>query len=215
LYEKLDALRNCGRRPEPKDSAKADKGAGLYFDEGNFIQSGNYRITEFQAAILTEGLRRLPGQNRIREGNAIYLNSLLKEIPGIIPMRRDKRETKEVYYNLSFRYDRRGFKDLPVTKFRQALTAELGIEFAASYIPLNRCSLYAPLTKPARHRLNDEYWKAIDPSRFELPVCDRIHSDQSVCVHHKALMGTKADMDMIAAAIRKVRDNAEELTLMM
>ncbi|MBG0860592.1 MAG: DegT/DnrJ/EryC1/StrS family aminotransferase [Bacteroidales bacterium] len=211
LYEKLDALRNCGRRPEPKDSVKADKGAGLYFDEGNFIQSGNYRITEFQAALLTEGLRRLTGQNRIREDNAIYLNSLLKDIPGIIPMRRDKRETKEVYYNFSFRYDRKEFKDLPVTRFRQALTAELGIEFAASYIPLNKCSLYAPLTKPSRHKLNDEYWKAIDPSRFELPVCDRIHYEQSVCVHHKALMGTKADMDVIADAIRKVRGNDDEL----
>ena len=94
LYEKLDALRNCGRRPEPPDSSKADKGEGLYFDEGNFLQSGNYRITEFQAAILIEGLKRLPEQNRLREENAIYLNSLLKEIPGIKPMRRDKRETQ-------------------------------------------------------------------------------------------------------------------------
>lgn len=54
LYEKLDALRNCGRRPEPEHISKADKGEGQYFDQGNFMQSGNYRITEFQAAILVE-----------------------------------------------------------------------------------------------------------------------------------------------------------------
>jgi len=41
LWERLDTLRNCGRRPE-QDGA-ADKGAGIYGDEGNFIQSGNYR----------------------------------------------------------------------------------------------------------------------------------------------------------------------------
>jgi L-glutamine:2-deoxy-scyllo-inosose/3-amino-2,3-dideoxy-scyllo-inosose aminotransferase len=82
LYEKLDALRNCGRRPEPKDAAKADKGEGVYFDAGNFIQSGNYRMTEFQAAILTEGLKRLPEQNRQRDENAVYLNSLIRDIPG-------------------------------------------------------------------------------------------------------------------------------------
>ena len=204
LYEKLDALRNCGRRPEPPDSSKADKGEGLYFDEGNFLQSGNYRITEFQAAILIEGLKRLPEQNRLREENALYLNSLLKDIPGIKPMRRDKRETHEAYYNFSFRYDAKTFRYLPVKKFRTALGEELGIEVAASYTPLNKCSLYAPYTKPARHRLNDSYWEAIDPSRFNLPVCDRIHFEESACLHHKVLMGPKSDMDLIAEAIKKV-----------
>jgi L-glutamine:2-deoxy-scyllo-inosose/3-amino-2,3-dideoxy-scyllo-inosose aminotransferase len=211
LYEKLDALRNCGRRPEPPTTSKADEGEGVYFDAGNFLQSGNYRITEFQAAILIEGLKRLPEQNRLRDENGIYLNSLIKAIPGIIPMRRDERETKEAYFNFSFRYNQDLFKGLPVKKFRAALTAELGIEVAASYIPLNKCSLYAPLTKPARHKLSDEYWAAIDPARFDLPVCDKIHFEGSACIHHKILMGTKADMELVAAAIKKVYDQAENL----
>lgn len=211
LYEKLDALRNCGRRPEPVTDVKADKGEGVYFDAGNFLQSGNYRITEFQAAILIEGLKRLPEQNKVRDDNAIYLNSLIAGIPGIKPMKRDKRETKEAYFNFAFRYDQTEFKGLPVKKFREALTAELGIEVAASYIPLNKCSLYAPNTKPARHKLNDEYWKNIDPSGFDLPVCDKIHFEGSACIHHKVLMGSREDTKMIADAIRKVYENAEEL----
>ncbi len=211
LYEKLDALRNCGRRPEPENFAEINKGEGQYFDQGNFLQSGNYRITEFQAAILIEGLKRLPEQNKLRDENAIYLNSIIKKIPGIIPMHRDKRETKEAYYNFSFRYKKDEFKGLPVKKFREALTAELGIEVAASYIPLNKCSLYVPLTKPSRHKLNDAYWKAIDPSKFDLPVCERIHFEESACIHHKILLGTKTDMNMVADAIRKVYDNAEFL----
>ncbi len=211
LYEKLDALRNCGRRPEPADLKKADKGEGVYFDAGNFLQSGNYRITEFQAAILVEGLKRLPTQNEVRDANAIYLNSLLASIPGIKPMRRDKKETKEAYFNFAFRYNQEGFKGLPAAKFRAALTAELGIEVAASYIPLNKCSLYNPLTKPARHKLTDQYWKEIDPARFDLPVCDQIHFNGSACMHHKVLMGTKTDMELIAGAIQKIYDHAELL----
>jgi L-glutamine:2-deoxy-scyllo-inosose/3-amino-2,3-dideoxy-scyllo-inosose aminotransferase len=66
-----------------------------------------------------------------------------------------------------------------------------------------------PLTKPARHKLSDEYWAAIDPSRFDLPVCDRIYYDESACIHHKILMGNKGDMNMIAEAIGKVYENAE------
>jgi len=211
LYEKLDALRNCGRRPEPESASKADKGEGVYFDAGNFFQSGNYRITEFQAAILVEGLKRLPSQNKVRDENGIYLSSLLESIPGVMSMRRDIRETKEAYFNFAFRYNQAEFKGLPVQKFRAALTAELGIEVAASYIPLNKCSLYVPHTKPARHKLSEEYWAAINPERFELPVCDKIHYEGSACIHHKILMGTKADMDLVAAAIRKVYDNADNL----
>ncbi len=211
LYEKLDALRNCGRRPEPESASKADKGEGVYFDAGNFYQSGNYRITEFQAAILVEGLKRLPAQNKVRDENGIYLSSLLESIPGVMPMRRDKRETKEAYFNFAFRYNQAEFKGLPVQKFRAALTAELGIEVGASYTPLNKCSLYVPHTKPARHKLSEEYWAAINPERFELPVCDKIHYEGSACIHHKILMGTKADMDLVAASIRKVYDNAENL----
>jgi len=211
LAEKLDALRNCGRRPEGDEYVNVDKGAGVYGDDGNFIQSGNYRITEFQAAILIEGLKRLPEQNKVRDENGEYLNSLLLDIPGVTPLKRDPRETKKAYFNFAFRYNKEAFKGLPVEKFREALEAEIGIGVEASYEPLNNCSLYVPHTKPARYKLNDAYWKAIDPSRFSLPVSEKIHTEESVCIHHKVLMGTKADMDTIAKAIKKIFEHVDSL----
>lgn len=211
LAEKLDALRNCGRRPEGDSLIGADKGIGDYGDDGNFIQSGNLRITEFQAAILIEGLKRLPGQNKTRDENGEYLNTLLAEIPGMIPLKRDDRETQKAYFNFAFRYNKDEFKGLSVEKFRSALEAELNIVVDACYEPLNNCSLYVPHTKPARHKLNEAYWKEIDPTRFSLPVCERIFKEESVCLHHKVLMGTRADMDLIANAIKKIYENAESL----
>jgi L-glutamine:2-deoxy-scyllo-inosose/3-amino-2,3-dideoxy-scyllo-inosose aminotransferase len=209
LYEKLDALRNCGRRPE---SDAARKGEGIYGSEGDFVQSGNYRMTDFQAALLLEQLRRLPRHNRERDKNAQYLNARLAQLPGVLPMRRDKRETAEAYYNFSFRYRQEQFKGLPVTRFRAALSAELGCRVEASYEPLNACSLYAPHTKPRRYKLTAKHWKQIDPRRFKLPVCRRIHDRESVCFHHTVLMGTQADMDLIVEAIGKIYDNAHDLT---
>tara|TARA_R110002167_G_scaffold49412_39_gene144809 strand:+ start:1698 stop:2981 length:1284 start_codon:yes stop_codon:yes gene_type:complete len=211
LAEKLDALRNCGRRPEGEVLISGDKGIGDYGDDGNFIQSGNLRITEFQAAILIEGLKRLPAQNANRDSNGAYLNTLLNDIPGIDPLKRDSRETKKAYFNFAFRYHQNEFKGLPIVKFRSALEAELGIVVDACYEPLNNCSLYVPHTKPARHKLNDAYWKAIDPKRFVLPVCERLFNDESVCLHHKILMGTKADMELIATAIKKIYSQAGSL----
>jgi L-glutamine:2-deoxy-scyllo-inosose/3-amino-2,3-dideoxy-scyllo-inosose aminotransferase len=209
LYEKLDALRNCGRRPE-RDTATG-KGEGIYGSEGNFIQSGNYRMTDFQAALLLEALRRLPGHNKVRDKNARYFNAQLSQLPGVLPMRRDERETAEAYYNFSFRYKQEQFKGLPVVRFREALSAELGCRVEASYEPLSACPLYAPHTKPWRYKLTAKHWRQIDSSRFKLPVCRRIHEEESVCFHHTILMGAKADMDLICEAIQKIYDNAEDL----
>ena len=207
LAEKLDALRNVGRRPEGDSLIGADKGIGDYGDDGNFIQSGNYRITEFQAAILVEGLKRLPSQNARRDANGEYLNGLLSEIPGILPLSRDVRETKKAYFNFAFRYDKKDFRGLSVEKFRAALEAELGIVVDACYEPLNNCPLYVPHTKPARHKLNNAYWEAIDPKKVSLPVCERLFKEESVCLHHKILMGTQEDMDLIADAIRLIQNS--------
>lgn len=209
LYEKLDALRNCGRRPVNEQCA--DKGTGIYGDEGNLIQSGNYRITEFEAALLIESLKRLPEQNQIRYENAKYVNSLLAELPGILPMRGDQRETMGAYYNFSFRYNKSEFKDLDVATFRKALGKELGCPVEPSYESLNACALYTPHTKPWRYKLSEKHWQEIDPARFNLPVCHRIYEEESMCFHHSILMGTKADMDLIVKAIKKIYDNVQEL----
>lgn len=209
LAEKLDALRNCGRKPE--DDSDADKGAGVYGDEGNFIQSGNYRITDFQAALLLEALRRLPEQNATRDANAIYFNARLSELPGVMPMQRDERETVEAYFNFAFRYQQDEFKGLPVEVFRKALAAELGCSVEASYEPLNACPLYVPHTKPWRHKLTEDYFGRLNPKRFDLPVCTRIYKEESVCLHHNVLMGTRADMDLMYEAIQKIYDNAGAL----
>jgi L-glutamine:2-deoxy-scyllo-inosose/3-amino-2,3-dideoxy-scyllo-inosose aminotransferase len=208
LFMRLDALRNCGRRPVIEEAS--DKGSGAYVSEGDFIQSGNYRISDFQAAILVEQLKRMPAQVKKRDRNAIYLNGLLDKIPGITPMKRDGRISLQSYYNFSFRYDAAGFKGLPVRQFRQAFAAELGITVEPSYVPLSDCPLYRPLTKK-RYNINKSHFRRIDPSRFRLPVSNKAYREESVCFHHSVLMGTKKDMDQIADAIVKIRENADQL----
>jgi L-glutamine:2-deoxy-scyllo-inosose/3-amino-2,3-dideoxy-scyllo-inosose aminotransferase len=209
LNLKLDALRNCGRRTAPVEAA--DKGSGVYFDEGNFIQSGNYRLTDFQSALLLEGLKRLPEQNRHREENAAYLNARMADLSGISPMKEDARETRRAYYNITFRYKENEFKSLPVTKFREALTNELGCPVESSYEPLNSSPLYKPQTKPFRHHLNEEYWQRLNPSIYQLPVCEKVFQKESVCFHFSVLMGDKSDIDSIIEAINKIYNHAEEL----
>ena len=208
LAEKLDALRNCGRRPVKQELF--EKNTGNYVIEGNFIQSGNYRLTEFQAAILLGQLEKLPDQMRVREENALYLRSLLEGVDGIQNTRRQDGTELQAYFNFAFRYDKSAFGGLCTQKFRQALSAELGFPFTASYQPLTNCDLYRPLTKK-RHKISEEYKAAIDPSRFSAPVADRVFMETSVCAHHAFLLGGRSCMEDIVEAIEKIRANVGEL----
>jgi dTDP-4-amino-4,6-dideoxygalactose transaminase len=65
----------------------------------------NYRLTEFQAAILRCQLRRLDEQNRLRMKNAKSLSGKLGEIDGIRPLVQDSRTTVHGYHIYMFRYD--------------------------------------------------------------------------------------------------------------
>lgn len=207
LFYRLYSMRNCGRPYEASPPVFGlKKPAGL----DTTLQSGNYRLTEWQAALLLGGLKRLDGQVKLRDANAIYLNSQLAEIPGVLPMRRRKQITQQSYFNFSFRIDP---KELKVTngQFNAALNAELNTNgFEAPYQPLNMCMLYKPRTK-ARHKLDAGYWKAIDPKRHKLPVCVDAHTKSGVSVHHSLLMNTRKEMDAVAAAVRKIVDNIGEL----
>ncbi|HOE64893.1 MAG TPA: DegT/DnrJ/EryC1/StrS family aminotransferase [Candidatus Hydrogenedentes bacterium] len=198
LFERLYSLRNCGR--------------GYMGDYTNAIQSGNYRLTEWQAAILLGGLKRLDKQVKLRDKNAIYLNGLLAQIPGIIPMRRRKEVDQQSYFNFAFRLDfaAMGAKGISNAQFSAALAAETGLEFEPPYEPLTQCSLYKPHTKP-RYRISAEYWKQINPRRWKAPVCEDAHYNTGIAVHHRMLMGSKHDMDDIATAVAKVVANIDEV----
>jgi len=208
LFYRLYSLRNCGR---PYEAAPAVFGLNKAVDPSRTVQSGNYRLTEFQAALLLGGLKRLDREVKLRDENAQYLSARLAEIPGVMPMRRRKEVTQQSYFNYAFRLDT---KDLNVTnkQFCAALNAELrtGDAFEPPYDPLSACGLYKPLTK-RRHKLNAEYWKAINPKRFAIPVCREATERSGIAVHHVALMNAQSDMDQIAAAVRKLVDNIHEV----
>jgi len=208
LFYKLYSLRNCGRAYEADPVVFGLKKPA---DFSTAMQSGNYRITEWQAAILLGGLKRLDAQVKHRDANAIYLNQQLAEIPGILPMRRRKEVTQQSYFNFTFRLDP---KELKVSnrQFNAALNAELstGDAFEQPYDPLNGCGLYKPRTK-ARHNLSKDYWKAIAPEPQKLPVCVEANQVSGVAVHHVVLMNKRKDMDTIAAAVRKVVENIADV----
>ena len=102
------------------------------------------------------------------------------------------------------------FGGVPVQKFREALSAEIGLGVSGTYEPLNDSPLYQPHTKK-RYRISDEHWEAIDPRRFRLPVAERAYREEAVLMSHQALLGTKQDIESIRDGVVKIRENLDEL----
>jgi dTDP-4-amino-4,6-dideoxygalactose transaminase len=197
-YEHLcRSLHTCGRYPD-----------GEWYE--HFLPGGNYRMTEFQAALLTSQLSRLEKQTERRNKNGLYLNDRLSEIPGIRPLNRGRGETRHAYHLYIFRYSDADFDGLGRERFLTALDAE-GIPNSAGYgLPLYRQQLFldnafGPYTGYRKTKPNLDY-RAVS-----CPISERACYEESCWLPQNVLLGTKADMDDIVSAIQKIYQHRREL----
>ena len=69
----------------------------------------NYRLTEFQAALLIAQLERLEEQTARRQRNAEYLSTRLRKVPGIQPLAVPSYATGHAWHIYVFRFDAETF----------------------------------------------------------------------------------------------------------
>lgn len=201
LAEKAYSFMHIGRMP------------GRPFSEFHQLAS-NLRMTEFQAAILLCQLERLNEQIEIRERNIKYLAQGLKDIEGIEPFKRDKRVTRWSFYYWNFKYKEEEFEGIPRDRFIEALEAE-GVPVAVGahgepiyYNPLFQNMNFGKTGCPIKCPL---YGKEIDYRKTFCPEAERIYKKEALALSHTLFLGSKEDMNLILEAIRKVRDNTDEL----
>jgi len=197
LREAVYSLRNCGRRR-----------AGSLEENWRPIQSGNYRLTEFQAAVLLAQLDVFDDQANQRNRNVARLEASLAELPGVAPMDAPPQRTRISPYEFAFRFCPDEWDTVSAQAFRSALEAELGVEVDTINEPLNAAPLYQPHTK-RRYRLSDEHWDAVNPARFELPVAKRAYAD-GVTLPHKVLLDDDA-IPAITDAIARLHQHRHAL----
>lgn len=176
-----------------------------------YVRNGdNRRLTEFQGAILLAQLTRLDEQARLREENAGYLTSLLRQIPGLTPAKMYEGVTRNAYHLYMFRYDPDGFKGLSRSRFLQALKAE-GIPCGGGYSPLYR-EPFLENTLNSRAYRYVYTTKQLDDYRQRLacPENDRLCSE-AIWFTQTMLLGGREDMDQIAAAITRIQRHAGDL----
>lgn len=173
----------------------------------------NYRITEFQAALLLVQLTRLEEQNARRMENARYLAQLLGEIDGLQTQRWDERANKHSWHIFMIRYDPERFDGVPRARFLEALSAE-GIPCFTGYtFPLYANPMFVNKDFLSHGAPVSPIYQDIDFTAYKekCPVTERACYRESIWLEHRLLLGTRQDMEDIAAGFRKVKENLAEL----
>jgi dTDP-4-amino-4,6-dideoxygalactose transaminase len=173
-------------------------------------RGANLRMTEFQGNLLLAQMTRLAHQSQLREANAQYLTSLLKEIPGILPAKMYAGATRNAYHLYMFRYKSEAFGGMPRATFLRALGAE-GIPCSSGYSPLNKESfLQTALNSRGYRRI---YPKAVVDrweERNHCPANDQL-CEEAVWFTQPMFLGTRTDMEQIATAVRRIHTHAGDL----
>ncbi len=105
--ESCRSIQNCGRLPE-----------GVWYE--HHVIAGNYRLGEFQGAVLNGQLDRLEEQARTRDANGQYLASRVAAVPGLYPQARPADCTRHSYHLFMLRLDAAAFGALARRRGRGA-----------------------------------------------------------------------------------------------
>lgn len=176
---------------------------GYELEAAGEVAGQNLCLTEFQAALLLDGLGRLDQENAHRRTCVEALAACLSRGQGvklIVPSREVERPT---YYRLALRVDRSAFADVSAQELVPALAAELGADVRRVDAPLNAHPLYVPTKAPVSAR-SAEMQEALKPSRFALPHAARAYAEL-ITFPHQMLLSASEDMQDVADAVEKVR----------
>jgi len=164
----------------------------------------NYRMTEWQGAILLAQLERLPEHIARRSDNAGYLSARLGEVEGITPAKVDPRVTQHAWHLYVTTYDPASFGGETCTDFVAMLRAE-GIPCSTGYVPLNRTSIIRRALAEQAGQIRP--WDTTTSNLPVLPACPLAEDlcQRTIWLKQSMFLGDHEDMDDIVAAMVKIQ----------
>ena len=168
---------------------------------------GNYRLSEWQGAILRTQLSRFPEQQKNRGNNANWLNTEIAKIPGFKPQGRYAGCTEQGNYCYVVEVDSTLLSGATRDQIRHALLAE-GIPLTTSYPPLHKLEMFKDPSGLAP-RLRGDVTK-IRYNEQSFPVTDYLAAN-TLWFNTAVLMGTQEDANSVLQSIAKISEHAAEV----
>lgn len=173
-------------------------------------RAANYRLTEFQAALLLSQYARFNQQQDVRNANAQHLTSLLGTIPGITPAKLIGSTSRSGWHLYMARYDARQFAGLSRAKFLQALAKE-NVKADTGYGSLNNSPhVKALAANPHYQKIygRETMTKWVD--RNQCPVNDKL-IEEAFWFGQTKLLTSRSEMERIAEVIAGIQKRAGDL----
>ena len=177
------------------------------------IVGQNYRLTELQGCLLRTQLRKLQRQTEQKMKNVAAFFEQIADIPGLVPLRPDKRITQRGYYFVVLRYLQDRMKGVHRDRFLEALRAE-GVPIGTGYgVPVYAIPVFGensfgekgcPVT--CRH-----YGGAVDYAKVHLPAVEHACRHEQMTIPHQYFV-YRSNVRKFAAAMHKVYADLDELT---
>ena len=172
-----------------------------------------YRMNEFEGAILMGQLPTVMERHALRNKNAKYLTSKIKDIPGIYPQKLYDGTEEGSFYLYIMNYDKKLYNGTDRSKYLKALAAE-GINLS----PYIKNGLHKEpwVDNIIDRRVYKKMYTAQRLQQFkeemECPNCDIVCDEETVMIWASGpLLGAQEDMDDIINALTKVYENRNEL----
>lgn len=195
VYSRAWSIANVGRVPD-----------GEWYEHP--VLGSNYRLTEFQAALLQVQLSRMDDQLERRERAARRLHEGLADVDGVRPQSEHPETTSRAYHLYVFRLEPAELAGVSKATFLEALREE-GVPAAAGYRPLYREELFAEFETraPATSRLAEQ---VPDYGEVDCPQTERA-AEVAGWLPQRVLLGGDEDVDDVVRAFEKVANAADRL----
>jgi len=198
LYNKAYAYHHIGRTLGSEKYAHTSVGP-------------NYRMTEFQGAILRTQLRKLQTQTEMRMKNAALISRGIEDIPGLNPLKEDPHITQRGYYFYVLRFAEEAF-GLSREVFMEAMKAE-GAPLGTGYnVPVYLLPAFREMSfgRKGCPLTCGHYHGKMNYARVSCPVAEKVSSKRHLTILNDILLSGK-NARLIVDAAQKVFENREEL----
>lgn len=184
IYEKAYIIQDVGR----------PRGDKVY---EHVLRGGNYRMNEFQAAILLAQMQRVDKMNQLRCRNAEKLDMLFQKVEGIVPQGKEADANIMTHYMYMVYYDKVAFGGLSREEFVEYLSAE-GIP---------ACVCFPVLSDTKFFRDKDFNGRSIsfNVSKDAEIINSKKIADNVIWLHHRVLEGNDEDLRDVVGAFLKIQ----------
>jgi len=187
LADQIYSYTDCGRKKNE------------YF-YNHYSYGTNYRMTEYQAAVIREQMKKFPKQHKLRNQNAKYLSDKLNQIEGIKAMKPTQGTEELGWYIFPFVYEPSKFRGIPKKEFYEKLNQN-GIPTDDCYPPLHTLECFRKIKLRKGIDYSNANWGGEKSSDNHFPIVSDIYR-RSIEFPHEILLSSRDKLDYIVNVIK-------------